>query len=63
MPADIDTPAPGIVFRSTQDLCRKHGLTAYDAAYLELAMRHRVALATADGALEKAALPEGVEIV
>jgi predicted nucleic acid-binding protein len=42
---------------------RKHGLTAYDAAYLELAMRHRIALATADGALERAARAEGIEIV
>ncbi len=63
LPAEIDTPAAGTVFHSTKDLCRKHGLTAYDAAYLELAMRHRIALATADDALERAALAEGIEIV
>ena len=63
LPAEIDTPAAGTVFHSTQDLCRKHGLTAYDAAYLELAMRHRIALATADDALERAARAEGIEIV
>ena len=63
LPIEIDTPAAGTVFRSTQDLCRKHGLTAYDAAYLELAMRHRIALATADGALERAANADGIEIV
>jgi predicted nucleic acid-binding protein len=51
------------VFHVTQGLCRKHGLTAYDAAYLELAMRNRIALATADGALERAARAEGIEIV
>jgi predicted nucleic acid-binding protein len=61
--AEIDTPAAETVFHSTQDLCRKHGLTAYDAAYLELAMRHRIALATADGALRRAARSEGIEIV
>ena len=63
LPAEIDTPAAGTVFHSTQDLCRKHGLTAYDAAYLELAMRHRIALATVDEALERAARAEGIEIV
>jgi predicted nucleic acid-binding protein len=63
LPAEIDTPAAGTVFHSTQALCRKHGLTAYDAAYLELAIRHRIALATADAALERAARAEGIEIV
>ena len=63
LPAEIDTPPAGTVFHSTRDLCRKHGLTAYDAAYLELAMRHRIAIATADAALERAARAEGIEIV
>ncbi len=63
LPTEIDSPSAETVFHSTQDLCRKHGLTAYDAAYLELAMRHRIALATADGALERAALAEGIEIL
>ena len=63
LPSEIDAPAAGTVFHTTLDLCRKHGLTAYDAAYLELAMRHRVPLATADGALERAARAEGVEIL
>jgi predicted nucleic acid-binding protein len=61
--AEIDTPGAENVFRATQDLCRKHGLTAYDAAYLELAMRHGIMLATADGALERAARAEGIGIV
>jgi predicted nucleic acid-binding protein len=61
--AEIDTPEASAVFHATQDLCRKHGLTAYDAAYLELAVRHRIAIATADGALERAARAEGIEIV
>ena len=36
-----------VVFKMTQALCRKHRLTAYDAAYLELAMRDNQA--TRDG--------------
>jgi predicted nucleic acid-binding protein len=63
LPAEIDAPAPGTVFYTTRELGRKHGLTAYDAAYLELAMRHRIALATADRPLEPAARAEGIEIV
>jgi predicted nucleic acid-binding protein len=63
LPAEIDTPAAETVFHGTQDLCWKHGLTAYDAAYLELAMRHRISLATVDDALEQAARAEGIEIV
>lgn len=44
-------------------LARKHQLTAYDAAYLELALRKDVALATLDAELERAARAEGVALV
>ena len=63
LPVEMDVPESVTVFHVTQGVCRKHGLTAYDAAYLELAMRNRIALATADGALERAARAEGIEIV
>jgi predicted nucleic acid-binding protein len=43
-------------------LARKHGLSAYDAAYLELSIRHRVPLATLDGKLERAAKRAGITI-
>jgi predicted nucleic acid-binding protein len=42
------------------DLARTHGLTFYDAAYLELAVRQG-AMATLDGVLLKACSLEGVE--
>lgn len=45
------------------DLARKHRLTVYDAAYLELAKRKSVALATLDTNLAKAARREGVELI
>ena len=43
-------------------LARKHKLTVYDAAYLELAKREGLPLATVDRALEKAAIAEGVAL-
>lgn len=44
------------------DLARRHGLTAYDALYLELALRHGAALATLDAKLRAAAVAEGVAV-
>jgi predicted nucleic acid-binding protein len=44
-------------------LARRHRLSFYDAAYLELAQRERSALATLDDALAAAARAEGVAIV
>ena len=44
-------------------LARRHGLTVYDAAYLELALRRGASLATLDMRLSAAAASEGVEIV
>jgi len=45
------------------ELARRHRLTFYDAAYLELARREDVALATLDGDLATAARAEGVALV
>ncbi len=43
-------------------LGRKHSLTSYDAAYLELAQRLRLPLATLDKELLAAAAAEGVSL-
>ncbi len=43
-------------------LAREYSLSAYDAAYLELAVRHSVPLATLDGKLQKAAKRAGIRI-
>ena len=43
-------------------LARDYGLSAYDAAYLELAIRHDVPLATLDRNLQKAAKRAGIRI-
>jgi len=44
-------------------LARTHRLTAYDAAYLELARRKGLVLATLDAALSIAARAEGVPLI
>jgi len=44
-------------------LARRHGLTVYDAAYLELAMRKALPLATLDAALARAARAEAVPLI
>jgi predicted nucleic acid-binding protein len=44
-------------------LARRHRLTVYDAAYLELAIRKRSPLATLDGDLIRAAPTEGVVLI
>lgn len=45
------------------DLAIKHGLSFYDACYLELAIRQNCPLATLDIALAKAAASEGVRLM
>ncbi len=58
LPIEVDrSPDETAVFA----LARRHGLTFYDAAYLELALRHD-ALASLDGALLRAAEIEGVTL-
>ena len=47
----------------TLELARTHQLTSYDAAYLELALRLKLPLATRDKALIAAGRAEGVKIL
>lgn len=54
-PSDFDT-----VWGAAYPLSVRHGLTLYDALYLELALRLNLPLATFDGALRRAAEAEGV---
>ena len=46
----------------TLNLARRYRLSAYDAAYLELALRTGLPLATLDAGLAKAAATAGVQI-
>ena len=61
LPVDVDIPSSSAVFNLVQALCRKHGLTPYDA--LEIAMREKNGLATVDQDLRRAATAEGVELI
>jgi predicted nucleic acid-binding protein len=44
-------------------LAREYDLSAHDAAYLDVAIRHEIPLATFDGALQKACAKAGIKIV
>jgi len=59
----IEPHARDTIFQNIRSLAEKHRLTAYDAAYLELAMRVALPLATLDGALIRAAKAEGVSLI
>jgi predicted nucleic acid-binding protein len=64
LPVDVDMESGGLVaFASTHALCRRHALTPYDAAYLEIAVRNQAALATLDQDLIRAATTEGVTLL
>lgn len=58
----IDTETDLHAWSGTVRLAEAHGLTAYDAAYLELAQRRRLPLATLDAALAQAAREAGVAL-
>jgi len=45
------------------ELARRYGLTAYDATYLDLAVRRRLPLATRDAALIRAARTLGHPVI
>ena len=57
----IDDEAPLIAYHAVSDLADKHGLTVYDATYLELALRRKLGLATRDEALRRVAKNLGIK--
>lgn len=57
----IDPPPLVSDFPRLFSLAAVHQLTAYDVAYLDLAKRLSLALATKDSDLRKAALAEGIQ--
>jgi predicted nucleic acid-binding protein len=55
LPLVVDEDGPRLALGSISALAAEHGLTVYDAAYLELAVRRKLPLASRDEALCKAA--------
>lgn len=62
-PIEMDMLTHSRAGRETLDLAIEHGLTTYDAAYLELARRKDLPLATRDRALAKAARNAGLKTI
>jgi predicted nucleic acid-binding protein len=62
LPIHVDVTGHQRGRREVLELARQEGLTVYDAAYLDLAMRERVPLATLDGDLREAAARVGVPL-
>ncbi|MFC0632757.1 type II toxin-antitoxin system VapC family toxin [Brevundimonas balnearis] len=56
------TRQPGVAHRKTLELADRHGLTVYDAAYLELAQREGLVLGAFDKALRRAGAALGVAV-
>jgi predicted nucleic acid-binding protein len=62
LPIDIDRETGEKVWDSSSSIARIHGLSVYDAAYLELAMRRRLPLATLDKSLQAVCTAVGVPL-
>ena len=63
LPVSVDHATAARAWRETMTLARAQKLTAYEAAYLELAVRRNCPLATRDKALKDAALRAGVQVL
>jgi predicted nucleic acid-binding protein len=63
LPAKVDAEADRQAWSATLHLAERHGLTVYDAAYLEIACRRKIALATLDRQLRAAASNENVQLL
>ena len=63
LPILTDPQTDERALRETLELARREYLTTYDAAYLELAMRRGLPLATLDRPLARAARRAGVDVL
>lgn len=62
LPISVDVHSHDRALDAVLEVARSHNLSAYDAAYLELAMRRGLPLATVDRRLRDAAAPVGVPL-
>jgi predicted nucleic acid-binding protein len=63
LPIEIENPGVTQMFTFVRALASQYRLTAYDASYLELALRHGLPIASSDKALVKASRAAGVSLV
>ncbi|MGB8969055.1 MAG: type II toxin-antitoxin system VapC family toxin [Candidatus Sulfotelmatobacter sp.] len=63
LPIVLQESQADAVFDGIQSLSREHGLTAYDAAYLDLAQTNGLPVATLDEDLMRACARTGVELI
>jgi len=63
LPIVVEPPGERVRFGSELQLARHYALTVHDAAYLALAVNHRVPLATLDADLAKVAVDLNVAIL
>ena len=63
LPINRDEDTTSRAWGSTLALAERWGLSLYDAAYLDLAKRRGLPLATLDEALRKAAVAEGIVLL
>ena len=63
LPVKVDAEADRQAWTAALHLAERHGLTVYDAAYLEIAARRKIPLATLDRQLRAAAANEGVQLL
>jgi predicted nucleic acid-binding protein len=63
LPIALDSETDHLAWGPILALAERHRLTLYDAAYLELAQRLKLPLATLDAALRAAALAEKIAVL
>jgi predicted nucleic acid-binding protein len=63
LPIEVDDETDMRAWTDTLRLSDQHGLTLYDAAYLELALRRSLPLAALDRALVEAARKSGARVL
>lgn len=59
----LDYEMSSLAFGKLSDLAKRHGLTIYDAVYLELAQRMKLPIACKDGPLRSAARRARVKLL
>lgn len=62
LPIRVEQETPGRMLNEILSLARRHGLSSYDASYLDLAVRLNLSIATVDRSLSKAAEACGLSI-